>query len=84
MLFVKFVQVFTDIMIAAIFIRAIMSWVTNDPRNPLISALDQITEPILGPLRRIMPRMGMFDFTPMVAIFILFAIQTIVTNAYSG
>ncbi len=84
MLFVRFVQIFTDIMIAAIFVRALMSWVTNDPRNPIISALDQITEPILSPLRRIMPRMGMFDFTPMIAIFILFAIQTIVVSAYSG
>lgn len=84
MLFVNFVKVFTDIMIAAIFIRALLSWVTNDPRNPLIAALDQITEPILGPLRRVLPRMGIFDFTPMIAIFILFAIQTIIINAYSG
>lgn len=75
---VIFVEVFTDIMIAAIFIRALLSWVVTDPRNPLIVVLDQITEPILDPIRRVMPRMGMFDFTPFVAIIILVAIQRLV------
>ena len=34
----------------------------------------EITEPILAPLRRIIPRFGIFDFSPMVATFILLAI----------
>jgi YggT family protein len=42
-----------------------------DPRNPLIEVLDQITEPILAPLRRIVPRLGMIDITPLVAIILL-------------
>jgi YggT family protein len=33
--------------------------------------LDQITEPILSPLRRIVPRIGMIDITPLVAIILL-------------
>ena len=33
--------------------------------------LHQITEPILGPIRKIVPPLGMFDFTPMIAIFVL-------------
>ena len=84
MLFVRFVEVFCNILIVAIVARAVLSWFTNDPRNPLIHALDQVTEPILAPLRRVMPRMGMFDFTPMVAVFILIAIQSVVISAYNG
>lgn len=80
MIFVKFVDVFTSIMIAAIFVRAIISWVITDPRNQLVSALDQITEPILAPLRRVMPRTGAFDLTPMVAILILYVIQKLVDS----
>ena len=80
MVFVKFVDVFTSIMIAAIFVRAIISWVITDPRNQLVSALDQITEPILAPLRRVMPRMGALDLTPMVAILILYVIQKLVDS----
>lgn len=67
-------------MIAAIFFRAILSWVNPNPYSPLTRALDQITEPILGPLRRIIPRIGMIDITPMIAIFILIAIQRAVAG----
>jgi YggT family protein len=84
MIFVRFVEVFTDIMIAAIFVRVLLSWVITDPRNPLITVLDQITEPILAPLRRVVPRVGMFDLTPMVAMIILIAIQRMVMNFYGS
>jgi YggT family protein len=55
----------------AIFVRVILSWTGIDPRNPLIEMLDQITEPILAPLRRIVPHFGMIDITPMVAMILL-------------
>jgi len=55
----------------AIFLRAILSWFPVDPRSPLVQILDQLTEPILSPLRRVVPRMGMIDITPMIATFIL-------------
>jgi len=55
----------------AIFVRAILSWFIHDPRNPLVELLDQITEPILSPLRRVVPRLGMIDITPLVAIILL-------------
>jgi len=62
----------------AIFARIIVSWIA--PRgglnNPIVNVIYQITEPILGPLRRILPRVGMFDFSPMVAIIILVLIQS--------
>jgi YggT family protein len=63
--------VLTQILTAAIFFRAILSWFSMDPRNPLVSLLDQITEPILAPLRRVVPRLGMIDITPLVAIILL-------------
>ena len=84
MILVNFVKVFTDIMIAAIFVRVLLSWVITDPRNPLVNVLDQITEPILGLLRRFVPRLGMFDITPMVAMIILIAIQRMVISFYGS
>lgn len=55
----------------AIIARALLSWFNMDPRSPLIQALNQITEPILEPIRRIMPRLGMIDLSPLVAIVLL-------------
>ena len=60
----------------AILIRALLSWVVRDPSNPIVRALDTITEPILQPLRRIIPRTGMMDFTPMIAMILLFFIAS--------
>lgn len=60
-----------NILVIAIFIRAILSWFQMDPRNPLIQALDSVTEPILEPIRRIMPRLGMIDLSPLIAILLL-------------
>jgi YggT family protein len=75
------------VLIFAIFIRVLLSWVILftgpriDPRNPLIQALNQITDPILVPLRQIIPSFGGLDFSPMIAILILFIIQNAVASA---
>jgi len=63
--------VLVQLLTMAIFLRAILSWFRLDSRNPLIQVLDQITEPILSPLRRVVPRIGMIDITPLVAIILL-------------
>jgi YggT family protein len=52
-------------------IRVILSWIGYDPTNPFHSVIHEITEPILAPIRSIMPRIGMFDLSPMVALFVL-------------
>jgi len=57
----------------AIFARVIMSWITpmGGVSNPLVNIIYGITEPLLSPIRKIVPRIGMFDFTPMIAIVVL-------------
>jgi YggT family protein len=77
----EIVIVITTVLSIAIFARAILSWFPNiDPRNPAVEILVQVTEPILAPLRRVMPRMGMMDLTPMVAIILLQVIGSIVAR----
>jgi YggT family protein len=73
--------VFT-LLIVAIFIRAILSWFSIDPRSPLVQALNAVTEPILDPIRRIMPRLGMLDLSPMVAIIVLGVMQSAVVSYF--
>lgn len=64
----------------AIFIRVILSWFGIDPRNPVVIFLHDITEPILSPLRQFIPRLGMLDLTPMIAIFLLIIINRAVST----
>ena len=65
----------------AIFARAIVSWFPVDQNGPVIRALDAITEPVLEPLRRVVPRIGLFDITPMVAIILIIIIQQMLVSS---
>src|SRR3990172_6764681 len=57
-------------------IRAVLSWVSPDPYNPIVRALYSITEPVLSFLRRRFPLMaGSIDFSPMVAILVILFLQ---------
>jgi len=73
--FIYAVWLLCQILTFAIFIRAILSWLMMGTRSPLVAsiyhALSLITEPILAPLRRIIPMIGMMDITPIVAIIVL-------------
>ena len=63
---------------AAIFGRVIFSWITGlSDNNPISVLLYNITEPILAPIRRVLPSMGMIDLSPMVAIILLLFIRVI-------
>lgn len=73
--FVGAVVIICDVMAIAIVIRSLLSWFPVDPRNFLVVFLVTITEPILSPLRRIIPRLDMIDFTPLVAILLLMFIS---------
>ena len=65
----------------AIFVRALLSWFPIDPRNPLVTLLYDVTEPILDPLRRVIPRLGMIDITPLVAIILIQVIGNFAAGA---
>ncbi|HBO70624.1 MAG TPA: hypothetical protein DD658_11125 [Deltaproteobacteria bacterium] len=57
-------------------IRAVLTWVSPDPYNPIVRALYSITEPVLSFLRRRFPLMaGSIDFSPMVAILVILFLQ---------
>lgn len=67
----NFVNIIITVLTYAIIIRALITWFPISPGNPLIRLLDDITEPVLAPLRRVVPRLGMLDITPIVAILLL-------------
>lgn len=64
----------------AVLIRVILSWVAPDPYNPFTAIMTQITEPVMAPVRRILPPMGGLDLSPLVVLLglqflmILFAV----------
>ena len=76
--FIDFIRFLCQAFALIIFIRAILTWFPISRHSPIVAFFDFITEPILAPLRRIIPTLGMVDITPMVAIIILLIIARII------
>ncbi len=76
---VGFVYYLCRILAFAIFVRAILSWFTVSRYNLLVTLLDDVVRPILSPLRRIVPRLGIFDIAPLIAIALLYIIPVILS-----
>ncbi len=70
-IFIRIIRILCDVLAILIILRVVVSWYSPRPTNMLIVILYRVTEPFLAPLRRIIPRVGMFDFTPLVAIILL-------------
>ena len=65
-----------------ILFRAIISWVSPDPFNPIVQSLHRITDPILEPIRRLLPPLSI-DFSPLIAFFgIIFLKQFLVATLH--
>jgi YggT family protein len=66
--------------ILLIFIRIIFSWGMASYSNRVMRFLVNVTEPMLGPLRRIVPLVGAFDISPIVAFMILWLLQSAIAG----
>ncbi len=75
---------FLNIITFSIFFRALASWFPIDRDGPILRALDAITEPVLEPLRRVVPTIGMIDITPMVAMILLQVISSALQRGAAG
>ena len=69
-----------------ILIRALLSWVSPDPFNPVVQFLQKATDPILEPIRRVIPPMAI-DISPIIAFLLIiflksFFVQTLRDWAY--
>jgi YggT family protein len=78
----KMVDILLTMMYWLILIRALVSWVSPDPYNPIVQFLVRTTEPILAPIRRFMPFMAI-DISPIIAfIAIVFLKSFLVMTLY--
>lgn len=70
-----------SLLILVLFISAILSWFNPDPRNPVIRVIQAIVDPILRPIRAIIPPMGGFDLSPLIAFLVLRLLQSLIRDA---
>ncbi len=79
--FVQFVNLLVWVLYIAMIGRVLSSWLNIGPSSPffpIIRLLYQITEPILAPIRRVLPSFGMMDLSPMVALLLITLVQQLI------
>jgi YggT family protein len=77
----QFVSILFELLTFAIIARALLSWFNLGPDHPVVRVLYDITEPILAPLRRVIPTLGMIDITPFVAVLLLQFVQRLLVSS---
>jgi YggT family protein len=65
LLLVRLIDLYSLVVLVAV----ILSWIRADRRNPLAAIVSGLTEPVLGPIRQVLPPMGGLDLSPMVLLF---------------
>ena len=84
---IQFIQLLSGVLYVALLARVLSSWFNigqTSPFYPIIKLIFQVTEPILAPIRRVLPRLGMLDLSPMVALILLSFIQRMVVRVLAG
>jgi len=85
------VHVLLSAVIIVVIARAVLSWVSPDPYNPIVRVIIQLSEPVLFPIRRRTPAFGGMDLSPMLVIlaayflddFLVPSLQRIAMNLLS-
>jgi YggT family protein len=60
--------------------RILLSWLQLDPYNPIVQFIYNATEPILAPIKKVIPPAGMFDLSPIVAIVGAIIVQMLLSQ----
>ena len=80
----RVLEIILEIYMWVIIIRALISWVNPDPYNPIVQVLTRLTEPVLKPIRKLVPpyKVGI-DFSPLIAVLIIIFLQyALIKNLY--
>jgi YggT family protein len=73
----RVIDIILTVYMWVIIARALISWVNPDPYNKIVIFLYRVTEPVLRPIRRIIPRHSLpIDFAPLVVLLIIIFLQS--------
>jgi YggT family protein len=77
---VLLIGITSNVVSLLIIARSIMSFFPVDRSQPVVKLVFDLTEPILAPIRNLLPQTGMLDFSPMVAILLVILLEPLLTS----
>lgn len=77
----SFIYLLFQVLSLAVLGRVLLSWVDPLGNMRITQVLRDLTEPILAPIRNVLPNMAMFDFSPIIAMLLLQALSRLILGA---
>jgi len=81
---VNFISLLIQVLSFAILGRVLLSWIDPMANMRITQIIRDVTEPLLAPIRSLMPGMAMFDFSPIIALLLLQALSRLLISAIAG
>lgn len=78
--FINFLQLLISVLMLLVLARVVVSWVAPTGGGGLIAFIYQATEPILAPIRRLIPPTGGLDWAPLIAMLVLGLLLRLITQ----
>lgn len=76
---IRLVNVFAQFLILLVVLSSVLSFFL-DPYHPVRRSIDNIVAPLLNPIRRVVPLVGMFDFSPLILILLIEVVRFALVN----
>jgi YggT family protein len=73
-----------DAFVFLLIARAVISWVSPDPRNPIVQFIHGATEPLISRVRQKVPPLGMFDMSVIIVLIVLYFLKAFVVGSLEG
>jgi YggT family protein len=76
---ITIINIVSQLLVLLVFISVILSYIM-DPYHPIRRGVDNIVEPMLTPIRRVVPLLGMLDFSPLVLILLIQLVKSLLVS----
>ena len=76
---ITIIDIVSQLLVLLVFISVILSYFM-DPYHPIRRGVDNIVEPMLAPIRRVVPLLGMLDFSPLVLILLIQLVKSLLVS----
>ncbi len=73
------INLLANLLVLLVIVDSILSFFLS-PYHPVRNALDRVLQPLLAPIRRVVPLVGMFDFSPLILIILVEIIKYVLIN----
>jgi YggT family protein len=79
------ISILAEVLFLALIIRAVLSWLAGVAAlQPIARFINRVTDPLLEPIRRVVPPLGGIDMSPLVAMLVIWLVESLLLTVLAG